>query len=492
MTDILNQIVARRLKDIESKTVSVAELKARHNDRTDFRPFHQSLKRNMVRPGRAAIIAEIKRGSPAKGLFAPDLGPVECAKTYERGGAACLSVLTEPHWFFGAMDDLVAARNACELPVLQKDFVVTEYQVYEAAVHADCMLLIARCLEQQQLADLYGLATELGLDVLVEVFDEEDIDKIEPFHFPLIGINHRNLRTMGIDLERSRQLVSRFAPDQTVVAASGIKSRDDIVTLMQTGIRAFLVGESLSRLGKGTSEYDKFLFLNNLVSGEGFVLIKICGITTPEMAVACLEAGANFIGLVHYPPSPRHVDTSRIREILDAVTSFWRSSGAILVAVDQLPGEIDPRFSGVQIYKDFQPCDFERDLRSLIKIRGVNDYETFNRLLEPSAILGQGMRNFRYLLELSSGKLPGGNGAAWDWSLARPFCERYPTLLAGGITPENVAEAIRLARPCGIDVSSGVESSPGVKDISKVKQLIENVHQAIIFGDKNHENHTTQ
>jgi len=161
-------------------------------------------------------------------------------------------VLTEPHWFFGTMDDLIAARNACRLPVLQKDFVVTEYQVYEAAVYADCMLLIARCLERQQLADLHGLATELGLDVLVEVFDDEDVDKIESatsatnLRFPLIGINHRNLRTMSIDLERSHNLVSRFAPDQTIVAASGIKTRDDIDNLMQIGIRAFLIGESLS------------------------------------------------------------------------------------------------------------------------------------------------------------------------------------------------------------------------------------------------------
>ena len=265
MTDILNEITARRLQDIELKTVTVAELKSRHRDRDGFRSFRRALQTRdegrgtregardeyslpspLVPHPSPLIIAEIKRGSPAKGLFAPDLDPAECAKTYERGGAACLSVLTEPHWFFGSMDDLVAARNACSLPVLQKDFVVTEYQVCEAAVYADCMLLIARCLERQQLADLYGLATELGLDVLVEVFDEEDIDKIEPFNFPLIGINHRNLRTMQIDLERSKELISRFTPDQTIVAASGIKTRDDIDTLMQIGMRTFLVGESLS------------------------------------------------------------------------------------------------------------------------------------------------------------------------------------------------------------------------------------------------------
>ena len=261
MTDILNEIIARRLADIETKAVSVSELKAKHRERTDFRPFHESLRKNIHTLGRAAIIAEIKRGSPAKGLFAPNLNPVQAAKDYD-ACAACLSVLTEPHWFFGSLDDLIVARKACSIPVLQKDFVVTEYQVWEAAVHADCMLLIARCLERQQLADLHGLATELGLDVLVEVFDEEDIDKIEPFHFPLIGINHRNLRTMSIDLERSKHLLSRFSSDQTIVAASGIKSRCDIEAAVQSGIQAFLIGESLS------THPNRVDFLRQLVEGD--------------------------------------------------------------------------------------------------------------------------------------------------------------------------------------------------------------------------------
>ena len=246
MTDILNEIVARRRKDVESTTVAVADLLARLVDRHDHRPFCTALRQKMTEPGKAAVIAEIKRGSPAKGLFCPELEPATFARDYETGEAACLSVLTEPRYFFGSLDDLIAARNACNLPVLQKDFVVTEYQVYEAAIHADAMLLIVRCLEQTQLADYHALATEHHLDVLVEVFDEQDIDKIEPFHFPLIGINHRNLATMQIDLARSKELFARFSPDQTVVAASGIKCRTVMEQLMPLGIAAFLIGESLS------------------------------------------------------------------------------------------------------------------------------------------------------------------------------------------------------------------------------------------------------
>ena len=262
MTDILTEIVSRRITDVEAKSTSLPELKARHRDRSDFRPFHQSLLKGMTSSGRVAIIAEIKRGSPAKGKFAPDLEPAAFARQYELGQAACLSVLTEPHYFFGSFDDLTASRNACTLPVLQKDFIVMEYQVWECAVYADAMLLIARCLEPQQLSDLHSLATELGLDVLVEVFDEEDIDKIEPFRFPLIGINHRNLRTMSIDLERSQRYHARFASGQTVVAASGIKDREDIECLLPFGIQAFLVGESLS------THPDRVEFLRTLTFSE--------------------------------------------------------------------------------------------------------------------------------------------------------------------------------------------------------------------------------
>ena len=503
MTDILNEIVARRRTDIESKTASLSELKAQHRDRerADFRPFHNVLRANRSLPGVASIIAEIKRASPSEGLFAPHLDPEESAGLYEFGGAACLSVLTEQHYFHGSLDDLIAARNACNLPVLQKDFIVTEYQVWEAAVHADAMLLIARCLEQQQLAHLHALATELGLDVLVEVFDEEDIDKIEPFHFPLIGINHRNLRTMDVELVRSPNLVSRFSSDQTVVAASGIKTRADIESLMRTGIRAFLVGEVLS------TQAEPYNLLRTLVHGGG-TFVKICGITTPETAIACFEAGASMIGLVHFPPSPRHRDVAQIREILDAVEPFLlhASRDVVLVAVDQLPEEIDPRINYLQVYGNISPDELRRDDLPSNGIQVIKDTETIARLcgacaskscttgltfeslyfgsvpkLESYSCNCQNSPSY-YVLEISEGALPGGNGIAWDWSQAKPFCERFPTLIAGGITPENVAEVIRQAHPVGVDVSSGVESSPGVKDMDKVRLLIENVHQVIIGG----------
>ena len=195
------------------------------------------------------------------------------------------------------------------------------------------------------------------------------------------------------------------------------------------------------------------------------MLIKICGITSPETAIACLEAGAHLIGLVHYPPSPRHVDVAQMHNILDAVQPY--NARSVLVVVDQLPEEdVVSRFALLQSYGTVR-----HDV-SIPQMHVVKDYDTFMRLLE-SPIKTEDY----FVLEMSKGLLPGGNGAAWDWSLAKPFCERYPTFIAGGVTPENVADVIRLAAPLGIDVSSGVESAPGVKDIDKVKQLMENVRR---------------
>ncbi len=209
---------------------------------------------------------------------------------------------------------------------------------------------------------------------------------------------------------------------------------------------------------------------------ETTMLIKICGITSPETAVACLEAGADMIGLVYYPPSPRHVDESQIRAILDGVEPFRKiERRVVLVAVDPLPEVIDTRIDWIQSYGK------ERPDVPVPRIQVVKDRETFDRLLEsPPECACPPL----YALEMSRGILPGGNGAAWDWSLAKPFCERYPTILAGGITPENVTRAIHPAQPYGIDVSSGVESSPGIKDMEKIRRLIEIVRSSTILYDK--------
>jgi phosphoribosylanthranilate isomerase len=190
--------------------------------------------------------------------------------------------------------------------------------------------------------------------------------------------------------------------------------------------------------------------------------------TTPESAQQCLEVGADMIGLIFYPPSPRHVDVPKIREILDAAEPFRKyGRQTVLVVVDSLPDEIDSRIDFVQLHGSASG-EF-----SAKRIQVIKNRQTCNRLLNEFATKTED--DCFYLLEMSHGFLPGGNGVGWNWSEAREFCERFPTFLAGGITPENVLDVIVQANPYGIDVSSGVESSPGVKDFNKVQQLIEKI-----------------
>lgn len=210
------------------------------------RPFYKKLQH----PGPLGvnIIAEIKRASPSKGDIHPDLDPAFYAKAYEAGGAAALSVLTDGPHFKGGPEDLRIARKATSLPVLRKDFLVSAYQIFEsAAMAADAVLLIVRILSRQQLRDYLGLCNELGLDALVEIHSESDIEKASLAGARLIGINNRNLKSFKTDIETAVRMKSLLEEDQVAVAASGIQSRNDVDMMMDSGIWNFLIGESLVR-----------------------------------------------------------------------------------------------------------------------------------------------------------------------------------------------------------------------------------------------------
>jgi indole-3-glycerol phosphate synthase len=194
------------------------------------------------------VIAEVKKASPSVGLIRTDFDPVAIARTYAANGAACISVLTDRPFFQGSLDDLVAVRSAVAVPLLRKDFFLDRYQVLEARVAgADCILLIAECLDDCRLRDLYFYASELGMESLIEIYETENLDRILKLGPSLVGINNRNLRTFVTDLGHSIALAPRVPSDCTLVSESGIHTRTDVVRLEQAGIRAILVGETLMR-----------------------------------------------------------------------------------------------------------------------------------------------------------------------------------------------------------------------------------------------------
>ena len=249
MADMLAEICAARRAAVAERAAALplAELERRLPAASPPRGFVRALEARLA-AGDFALIAELKKASPSKGLIRPDFDPSRLAEAYAAGGAACLSVLTEERWFQGSDADLQAARARVPLPCLRKDFTLEPYQVVEARViGADCILLIMAALDDGQAAALYALARELGLDVLVEVHDAAELGRALRLDAWLIGINNRNLKTLQVDLATTEELAPRVPVDRLVVAESGLYAHRDLVRLAAAGARCFLVGEALMR-----------------------------------------------------------------------------------------------------------------------------------------------------------------------------------------------------------------------------------------------------
>jgi len=249
MSDILEKILAAKRDEVAAarRAKPLSAMRAEALSAEPLRDFVGAI-RARVDSGNAAVIAEIKKASPSKGVLRPEFDPVAIAKSYARNGAACLSVLTDIQFFMGRPEYLVQARAACEVPVLRKDFLVEPYQVYEArAMGADCILLIVSALEDAAMQDLERAASEVGMAALVEVHDEQELDRALRLGTPLLGINNRNLRTFETRLETTLSLLKRIPPDRLVITESGILEPGDVKRMRQAGVNAFLVGEAFMR-----------------------------------------------------------------------------------------------------------------------------------------------------------------------------------------------------------------------------------------------------
>lgn len=249
MSDILEQIVAVKHQEVAAakKRMSFEAMRADAESRVLTRDFLGAI-RQRVQAGQSAVIAEVKKASPSKGVLRADFIPADIAQSYAEHGAACLSVLTDRQFFQGSVDALKQARASCQLPVLRKDFLIDAYQVYEArAMGADAILLIAACLGDAQLHDFEAIAHGLDMAVLVEVHDQAEMERALKLKTPLVGINNRNLKTFAVSLDTTLALKGMVGPERIVVTESGIHTRADVQRMRDAGVQAFLVGEAFMR-----------------------------------------------------------------------------------------------------------------------------------------------------------------------------------------------------------------------------------------------------
>jgi anthranilate synthase/indole-3-glycerol phosphate synthase/phosphoribosylanthranilate isomerase len=506
--NILDKIFAHRKaavaaqKEIPSQRPS--DLQAAYD--LDIAPPLVSFGRRLRQsPFPLSLMAEIKRASPSKGIISLSTCAPAQAITYALAGASVISVLTEPEWFKGSIDDLRAVRQALEgMPnrpaVLRKEFVFDEYQILEARLAgADTVLLIVKMLDEVTLTRLYHYSHSLGMEPLVEVNTADEMSVAVKLGAKVIGVNNRNLTSFEVDLETTSRLLSQVPSDTIVCALSGISGPKDVEAYQKNGVGAVLVGEALMRAKDTTA------FIRELLGGSEPVakaatrslLVKICGTRKAETALASIKAGADLIGMILVPGRGRYVPYKDAIAISRAVHEAGITTGNVVS--DHVSNQASDFFANaasnvsghrpllVGVFQN-QSLEEVRELQKLyeldiVQLHGDEPLEWANLIPVPvirsfkPGQSGLGKRGYHTVPLLDSGS--GGSGQKLDMSQVKSVLakdEGLRVMLAGGLNADNVAEAVRAAgqlgdRIVGVDVSSGVEQD-GVQSIDKIEAFI--------------------
>ena len=444
------------------------------------RHFAAALRPGALRPAR--LIAEVKRASPSKGTLVEDLDPAGQARAYAAGGAAAISVLTEPHFFLGSLDDLAIVRRAVDVPLLRKDFVLDEYQVYEArAAGADAILLIAAILNDTLLGKLHQLARQLGMDTLVEAHDRTEIERALRIGASVIGINSRDLKTFSVDDSLVARLAHLVPSDTILVAESGIADRIEATQARAWGADAILVGEALMRspdVVAGTR-------ILATASGGAFVrlfgrsrrpLIKLCGLTQPEHGLLAAQLHADAIGLVFAPSRRRIGSLPEARRVVQAASGLLAVGVFVNEHLDTIAATAEAaRLGAIQLSGDETP-EIAAEVAAKTRLPVIKALRlppgAASEALEAYALAGTAL-----LLDTPSAGSYGGTGRIGDWTQAHRMAGLWPIILSGGLTAENIGDALAAVQPAGIDVSSGIETE-GEKDSRKMEAFVRAAHAA--------------
>lgn len=448
-------------KQVESPEAVKAAALALPSD-TGF-PFEAALRQQDFN-----FICEVKKASPSKGIIAEHFPYLDIAKEYEVAGAAAISVLTEPDFFKGDKKYLQEIASTVKIPVLRKDFIIDEYQIYQAKVWgASAILLICACLDVPTLTKFRELADSLGLSSLVEAHDENEVQMAIDCGARIIGVNNRNLKDFTVDVQNSVRLRNLVQDDVIFVSESGLETPEDIQVLRDNNIGVALMGETFMR---SPNKVEKLAYLY----GPTYYTpkVKMCGISKVETIPAVVEAKPDYMGLV-FAPSKRQVTVEQAKILIEELhkqcinhydTKVVKTVGVFVnETLDNLVRIADTaNLDAVQLHGDEDEAFIQSlkertnvEIWKAVQIRSAADVEKW---IDSSADI--------LLFDAYHKDERGGTGEVFDWSSLDAF-ER-PFMLAGGLDSTNVARAIRTVRPYGIDISSGIETN-GVKDDEKIK-----------------------
>ncbi|KAI9046660.1 hypothetical protein LZ554_009401 [Drepanopeziza brunnea f. sp. 'monogermtubi'] len=506
--NILTKIFAHRKaavtaqKEIPSQRPSDLQAAYELNIAPPLVPFVSRLRKS---PFPLSLMAEIKRASPSKGIISMSTCAPAQARTYALAGASVISVLTEPEWFKGSIDDLRAVRQALEgMPnrpaVLRKEFIFDEYQILEARLAgADTVLLIVKMLDEETLTRLYHYSQSLGMEPLVEVNTAEEMTIAVKLGSKVIGVNNRNLTSFEVDLDTTSRLLDQVPKETIVCALSGISGPQDVQAYQKNGVGAVLVGEALMR-AKDTAKFIRELLGSSvplLKSSPRPLLVKICGTRKPEAAAEAIKAGADLIGMILVPGRGRHVPYKDAVAISKVVHESRVTTG--IVVSDRAGSQASDFFANaasnisshrpllVGVFQN-QPLEEILELQKayeldIVQLHGDEPLEWANLLPVPviRAFMpnqpGLGRRGYHTVPLLDSAS--GGSGQKLDIGEVKSALTKdsgLRVLLAGGLNPDNVADAVRSAGELGdmiiaVDVSSGVEED-GIQSIAKIQAFI--------------------
>ena len=496
---ILQKIHKQRLLDIEKAKVTPGLTPAdlRLNYSLNLAPPQISFPARLGRSS-PALMAEIKRASPSKGDIDINANAPSQALKYATSGASVISVLTEPTWFKGSLDDMRSVRKALDSmgkdrpAILRKDFIVDEYQILEARLAgADTVLLIVAMLTLSQLEKLYAYSLSLGMEPLVEVNSAEEMQTAVKLGAKVIGVNNRNLHSFAVDLETTSKLASLVPKGTILCALSGISSRKDVEKYVAEGVGAVLVGESLMRARDTKAFVAQLLGLPPPQQPDPEIIVKICGIKTPEAALMAAAAGADLLGMIFVPGRKRTVSLNEALEIAGAIRGR-----EILPPTSTSPGTSTTWFDHwLQWIRNhprrpllvgvFQDQSLEDILAiqaavplDIVQLHGSEPLHYASLIPCPvirafplsSPLIHVPLQHAIPLVDAGSTAVQGGTGVAVDWTKVKQL--EGPVMLAGGLTPANVARAIEVSGAVAVDVASGVEDHRARKDPALVKKFV--------------------